>query len=70
MKKSFFLVEDHSLMRQGIISYLCEKSNYECVGCSADTKGFLDFMAQAENSHGGNRRQKMKTARQRKSPMC
>lgn len=68
MKKSFFLVEDHSLIRQGVISYLCEKSNYECVGCSADTKGFLDFMAQAENSQGGSPQTKNEDSEAAKIP--
>ena len=47
-EKIIFLVEDHSLMQQGIINYLCEKSNYECFGSSSDTKGFLEFMAQGK----------------------
>ncbi len=49
MKKSFYLVEDHSLMRQGITNYLCEKSHYECLGSSATVQGFFDFFSQNEN---------------------
>ena len=38
MKKSFFLVEDHSLMRQGITSYLAKNSNFDCVGVASSGK--------------------------------
>lgn len=48
MKKSFFLVEDHSLMRQGITGYLAEHSDFACAGCVAGAQDFLDAMARGE----------------------
>jgi len=32
MTKTFFIIEDHSLMRHGIATWLSNNSNWECVG--------------------------------------
>ena len=44
MKKSFFLVEDHSLMRQGITTYLAAHSDFVCAGCASGAEEFLSAM--------------------------
>ena len=46
MKKSFFLVEDHSLMRHGITSYLAKNSNFDCAGVASSGQEFLIAMTQ------------------------
>jgi len=51
MKKSFFLVEDHSLMRQGIISYLTKNSEFICAGVAATAQEF--FLAMSQGSGAG-----------------
>ena len=44
MNKTFYVVEDHSLMRQGITGFLSEHSDFECVGYSSNAKNFFDAM--------------------------
>lgn len=44
MKKTFFVVEDHSLMRQGITGFLAEHSEFECVGYASNAENFFDAM--------------------------
>lgn len=47
MKRQYFLVEDHALMREGVISHLSKISDFECAGSSADSKGFFELMGKA-----------------------
>ena len=49
MKKQYFLVEDHMLMRQGVVSYLSGQSDFECAGSAATPQEFFDFMEQGES---------------------
>ncbi|WP_294430463.1 response regulator transcription factor [uncultured Treponema sp.] len=44
MKKTFFVVEDHSLMRQGITGFLAEHSDFECIGYASNSTDFFDAM--------------------------
>lgn len=44
MKRQYFLVEDHALMREGVITHLSKISDFECAGSSADSKGFFELM--------------------------
>ena len=44
MNKTFFVVEDHSLMRQGITGFLSEHSDFECIGYSSNARDFFDAM--------------------------
>ena len=46
MAKSFFLVEDHSLMRQGIVTYLAKNSEFTCAGVAASPQEFLIAMSE------------------------
>ena len=46
MKKSFFLVEDHSLMRQGIMTYLSKNADLTCTGVAGSAQEFFLAMAQ------------------------
>ncbi len=46
MKKTFFLVEDHSLMRQGISNYLCTEGDYGCAGCTDNAQEALAMLEQ------------------------
>lgn len=39
MKKTFFIVEDHALMRHGISSWISEHSDWECVGMAENLDG-------------------------------
>ena len=48
--RTFFLVEDHSLMRYGIESYLSEKCSFKCVGSSSTVQDFFNYME--ENKPG------------------
>ena len=48
MKRQYFLVEDHALMREGVISQLSKISDFECAGSSADSKGFFELMDKAD----------------------
>ncbi|MCR5762205.1 MAG: response regulator transcription factor [Treponema sp.] len=45
MTGSYFLVEDHALMRQGIIDYITKHSSYVCSGTAANTDDFLSQMS-------------------------
>ena len=45
MTGSYFLVEDHALMRQGIIDYIAKHSGYVCSGKAANAGEFLSAMA-------------------------
>ncbi len=51
MKKSFFLVEDHSLMRQGIINYLTANSEFSCAGVATNARDF--FLAMSQGTDAG-----------------
>ena len=42
---SYFLVEDHELMRHGVIDYLSSHGNYVCTGTAADKEEFFSAMA-------------------------
>jgi DNA-binding NarL/FixJ family response regulator len=44
VKNSFFLVEDHRLMRQGIVSYITKNTKFTCAGEAGTQKEFLDAM--------------------------
>ncbi len=46
MKKSFFLVEDHSLMRQGIMTYLSKNADLKCAGVAGSAQEFFLAMSQ------------------------
>ena len=46
MAKSFFLVEDHSLMRQGIVTYLAKNSEFTCAGVAGSPQEFLIAMSE------------------------
>ena len=46
MEKSFFLVEDHSLMRQGIVAFLSKLPEFRCAGMAGTAQEFLDVVAQ------------------------
>lgn len=48
--RTFFLVEDHSLMRYGIESYLSEKCSFKCVSSSRTVQDFFNYME--ENKPG------------------
>ena len=50
MAKSFFLVEDHSLMRQGIVTYLAKNSEFTCAGVAGSPQEFLVAMSQGGTS--------------------
>ena len=41
MNKTFYVVEDHSLMRQGIMGFLAEHSDFECIGYSSNARDFF-----------------------------
>lgn len=45
MTGSYFLVEDHALMRQGIIDYITKHSNYVCSGTASNTDEFVSQMS-------------------------
>ncbi len=44
MSRSFFLVEDHSLMRQGILNYLAQHTDFTCAGMAGNAQDFLVAM--------------------------
>lgn len=46
MKKTFFLVEDHSLMRQGIVNYLTKNANFECAGVAGSPQELYTALSQ------------------------
>lgn len=46
MGKLYFLVEDHSLMRQGIVTYLSKHTDLKCVGVAASAQEFMLAMSQ------------------------
>ena len=48
MANSFFLVEDHSLMRQGIVNYLATDMNLKCAGEAGTAQEFFLAMAQGD----------------------
>lgn len=49
MKKSFFIVEDHSLMRQGVSNYLTANTEFECTGFASNSEEFLSSMQNASS---------------------
>ena len=42
--RTFFLIEDHSLMRYGIAGYLSEKCSFKCAGFSRTVQDFFNCM--------------------------
>ena len=42
--RTFFLIEDHSLMRYGIAGYLSEKCSFKCAGFSRTVQDFFNYM--------------------------
>ena len=44
MSRTFFLVEDHSLMKKGIEAYLCESGEWQCAGTARNASCTLDAM--------------------------
>ena len=59
MNKTFYVVEDHSLMRQGIMGFLAEHSDFECIGYSSNARDFFDAMrSQGEFEYRRQRRKR------------
>lgn len=48
MEKTFFIVEDHALMRHGITGWISENSNWVCVGSAEDDKSALREISSLE----------------------
>lgn len=48
MEKTFFIVEDHALMRHGITGWISENSNWVCIGSAGDDKSALQEISSLE----------------------
>lgn len=50
MKRQYYLVEDHALMREGLIGHLSEHSDFDCAGSSATPESFFELMSQNDSA--------------------
>lgn len=50
MKKSFFIIEDHSLMRHGIACWISEHSDWKCVGMAENKESALTKLQKISTS--------------------
>lgn len=50
MVKSYFIVDDHEMLRNGIIGWLNANTDFKYAGDSASLKGAMDSLVQLEDS--------------------